>query len=274
MRFTTAAAATAFTRLAAAAVHGEGALGTTMGPVDFLWPYSRAWSAETDNIAPCGSPEGPTKRTNFPLNKGTVALSIADDAYNVAFFVAVDDNPISINSFQSQVVSNINSIEAGHQCYLVNNLPTNAAAGTNATIQLKYWADPEDDGTQEVYYACADITFVELESFDTNPPCFNVTSEEFEAPVSGSGDKTDSDSSSSDKSNSDSSSDNTSSSSGGLSTGAKAGIAVGVVVASLAVVGAVAFLVFRRNKKAPADTEAPTGKEVREVSPDRVSRRS
>lgn len=69
MRFTTAAAATAFTRLAAAAVHGEGALGTTMGPVDFLWPYSRAWSAETDNIAPCGSPEGPTKRTNFPLSK-------------------------------------------------------------------------------------------------------------------------------------------------------------------------------------------------------------
>ncbi|CAI4214450.1 unnamed protein product [Parascedosporium putredinis] len=269
MRFTTAAAATAFTRLAAAAVHGEGALGTTMGPVDFLWPYSRAWSAETDNIAPCGSPEGPTKRTNFPsvsLNpnpcscfnghdKGTVALSIADDAYNVAFFVAVDDNPISINSFQSQVVSNINSIEAGHQCYLVNNLPTNAAAGTNATIQLKYWADPEDDGTQEVYYACADITFVELESFDTNPLAST-------------------DSSSSDKSNSDSSSDNTSSSSGGLSTGAKAGIAVGVVVASLAVVGAVAFLVFRRNKKAPADTEAPTGKEVREVSPDRVSRRS
>lgn len=66
-------------------------------------------------------------------------------------------DPISINSFQSQVVSNINSIEAGHQCYLVNNLPTNAVAGTNATIQLKYWADPEDDGTQEVYYACADI---------------------------------------------------------------------------------------------------------------------
>lgn len=263
MRFTTASAAAVFARLAAAAAHGEGELGNTMGPVDFLWPSSRAWSADTDNIAPCGSPEGVTTRTNFPLTKGSVSLSIADEAYNVAFYVAVDDNPISINSFQSQVVSNIAEIESGHQCYLINNIPDTAVAGANATIQLKYWADPEDDGEKEVYYACADITFVELAAFDTNPPCFNVTSSEFEAPATTSG-----------TSSSNSNSDSSSSSSGGLSTGAKAGIAVGVVVASLAIVGAVAFLILRRNKKTPTDTEAPVRKEVREVSPDRVSHRS
>ncbi|PKS08748.1 hypothetical protein jhhlp_004801 [Lomentospora prolificans] len=267
MRFTAATTAVAFSRLAAAAAtaHGEGELGNSMGPVGFLWPSGRAWSADTDNIAPCGSPEGVTTRTNFPLSKGTVSLSIADEAYNVAFYIALDEraDPISTNSFQSQVVSSIAEVEAGHQCYLINNIPSTATAGTNATIQLKYWSDYEDEGNRQEFYACADITFVELAAFDTNPPCFNVTSAEFEPPTTNSG-----------TSSSDSSSDSNteSSSSGGLSGGAKAGIAVGVIVASLAVVGAVAFLVFRRNKKAPADTEAPTAKEVREVSPDRVSR--
>lgn len=52
-------------------------------------------------------------------------------------------------------------------------------------------------------------------------------------------------------------SQNSSSSNDGLSAGAKAGIAVGVIVASLAIVGAIAFTLLRRRKSQLADHEAP-----------------
>jgi len=69
MRFSAVSTVIALSQIAAAAgtAHGEGELGNSMGPVDFMWPSSRPWSAETDNIAPCGSPSGVTKRTNFPI---------------------------------------------------------------------------------------------------------------------------------------------------------------------------------------------------------------
>lgn len=56
----------------------------------------------------------------------------------------------------------------------------------------------------------------------------------------------------------------------GLSKGAKAGIAVGVIVASLAIVGSIAFVVLRRRRAAPADHENAAasgshGKGMREV---------
>lgn len=38
-----------------------------MGPVGFLWPEDRAWNANHDNTAPCGSVAGVTVRTEFPL---------------------------------------------------------------------------------------------------------------------------------------------------------------------------------------------------------------
>ena len=47
--------------------HASGAEGTVMGPVAFLWPADRPWSADADNIAPCGSSNGVNNRTNFPL---------------------------------------------------------------------------------------------------------------------------------------------------------------------------------------------------------------
>ena len=53
----------------AAATHGEGAEGSEMGPVAFLWPDDRKWDAKDDNIGPCGSSEGPGNRTIFPLCK-------------------------------------------------------------------------------------------------------------------------------------------------------------------------------------------------------------
>jgi hypothetical protein len=39
----------------------------TMGPAAFMWPSDRPWSADVDNIAPCGSSAGVGNRTNYPL---------------------------------------------------------------------------------------------------------------------------------------------------------------------------------------------------------------
>lgn len=90
MRFSTILSATASLAMAgvARAAHGDGDEGTIMGPVAFLWPENRDWSAAADNIGPCGSSEGVTNRTSYPLSQGSVALSIADEAYKVAFYVA------------------------------------------------------------------------------------------------------------------------------------------------------------------------------------------
>ena len=42
-----------------------------MGPAAFMWPTDRPWSADTDNIAPCGSSSGVGPRTEFPMSECT-----------------------------------------------------------------------------------------------------------------------------------------------------------------------------------------------------------
>lgn len=78
MRFTTTLAT--LTSLAmsarAAEVHGAGAEGTVMGPVAFLWPDDRPWSASHDNTGPCGSADGVTNRTQFPLSMWLPSINI------------------------------------------------------------------------------------------------------------------------------------------------------------------------------------------------------
>ncbi len=76
MRFATVLAAAGSLALAgvAQAAHGDGSEGSIMGPVSFLWPDDREWDSADDNIGPCGSSEGVTERTEFPLCK---SLSIA-----------------------------------------------------------------------------------------------------------------------------------------------------------------------------------------------------
>jgi hypothetical protein len=54
-----------------------------MGPVAFLWPDDRPWSAIYDNTGPCGSSLGVSNRTTYPLSH--------DDAWNVAFYIAFDN---------------------------------------------------------------------------------------------------------------------------------------------------------------------------------------
>ena len=71
MRFSSVLAATASLAMAgvANAAHGDGDEGTIMGPVAFLWPENREWDASHDNVGPCGSSEGVTNRTEYPLCK-------------------------------------------------------------------------------------------------------------------------------------------------------------------------------------------------------------
>lgn len=110
-------------------------------------------------------------------------MSIADDAYKVAFYITFDNGtskytrgvyttpgllftltlynkePTTQSEFTEQIVQNITEVEPGHQCYKIASLPSTASAGTNATIQLAYWADYEGEngGKNETFYACADV---------------------------------------------------------------------------------------------------------------------
>ncbi|EMR71354.1 gpi anchored protein [Eutypa lata UCREL1] len=259
-------------------VHGQGAEGTEMGPVAFLWPADRPWSASSDNVAPCGSSSGVSNRTSFPLSQGSVALSIADDAWSVAFSIAYDNDPTDQSDFSQQVVSNVTAIEPGHQCYKVADIPDTVESGTNATIQLEYWSNMDNElgGRNQSFFACADITFVEATSFDIQVPCFNVTSSDFNLPESSStasatavpsatGGAATTESTSASDSSSSSSNDFGS----GLSSGAKAGVAVGVIVVSLAIVGGIAFVVLRRRRTPSAAGQEEAGaraaKSMREV---------
>ncbi|KAL8377127.1 hypothetical protein RB595_008005 [Gaeumannomyces hyphopodioides] len=271
--------------------HGVGALGTEMGPVAFLWPADRPWSADADNTAPCGSVRGVTNRTPFPLSMhissivfahylprpdcparltlscplaaGAVSLSIATAAYDVDFSLSFSNDPKSNSDFTQQAVSHtIGRVEAGHQCYRLAAVPSAVKAGDNATIQLEYRSKykTENDGRDQTFYACADIQFVDTAAFKSNIPCFNVTSEEFVTP----------------QGSSPSPSTTENASAGGLSTGAIAGIAVGTIVGSLAVVGLIAFLVFKKrrgNNDAPANVEAGMKANPEVASVNSISRR-
>ncbi|RFU27261.1 hypothetical protein B7463_g9081, partial [Scytalidium lignicola] len=271
MRFNTASSLTALSWLAMSQlavsqeVHGEGDEGTIMGPVAFLWPENRAWSAAYDNIAPCGSSSSIDNRTIFPLSQGSVALSIADDAYNVAFYIAYNNNPTTQSVFEQQIVSNVTEVDPGHQCYKIGGIPDTVTAGTNATIQLEYSAKyaTENNGRNETFYACADITFVNDADFTLQVPCFNVTASDFVAGVAttssvpaATAQPTSPAATAGTASDNNSQASSSSSGGGGLSAGAKAGIAVGTILGSFAIVGALAFALLRKRKSTTSDQEA------------------
>ncbi|CAG8981918.1 hypothetical protein HYALB_00009174 [Hymenoscyphus albidus] len=210
--------------------HAAGAQGSVMGPVAFLWPADRPWSADADNTAPCGSSSGVGARTQFPLDNGAVSLSIAEEAYQVAFRIAYNNDPLTASAFSEQIVHTVEEVDPGHQCYRVPSTPMNITSGQNATIQLEYWSSYQE-GSRQSFYACADVTLVDASAFVGSIPCFNVTSTDFEPPVSATKEH-------------------------GLSTRAKAGIAVGSIVGGLGLLGAIAFVLFRKRSKAKRDLEA------------------
>lgn len=87
-----------------------------------------------------------------------VCISSSRVSYPLLLLKFIQD-PESQTDFTEQVVSNVTKVEPGHQCYKIASVPSTVTAGTNATIQLKYWADyeGENDGKNQTFYACADI---------------------------------------------------------------------------------------------------------------------
>ena len=146
-----------------------------------------------------------------------------------------------------QVVSNVSSVDPGHQCYKLQTLQE-ISPGTNATIQMEYWGEfeGENNGNNQSFFACADITFVEAKDFKINAPCFNVTSDEFLEPTASSSPS--SPSPTAGQSDEKGNAEDGKGGGGGLSTGAKAGIAVGAVIGGLALMGIVAFFMWRRGR--------------------------
>lgn len=70
-----------------------------------------------------------------------------------------NSDPTAESEFTEQIVSNVTEIVPGHQCYKIASIPSTVTAGSNATIQLEYWAhyEEENSGNNETFYACADI---------------------------------------------------------------------------------------------------------------------
>ena len=89
-------------------------------------------------------------------------------------------------------------------------------------------------------------TFVEAKDFNIQFPCFNVTSDEFEPPAP---------TTTANPSNGGGVTTSGPNGGDGLSGGAKAGIAVGTVIGSLAIVGIIAFVVLRRRRSGSSEFE-------------------
>ncbi len=255
-----------------------------MGPAAFMWPPDRVWSAAADNTAPCGSIAGIVNRTTFPLREsrsfvisitthltsslenGKVALVAQDESYDIELAISylagglyspsviyfphfanmvscVD--PQSNSDFKNLIdMETFREMEMGHTCVPVDDAPDSVKAGANATLQIKYIAD-WDKPENQTFYACADITYVELADFQERIPCFNATqpSDDDENTGGSKGDKTGSGSESSSTS-----SPSASKGKSGLSGGAIAGIVIGSLagVAALALAG---FFVYRRKQQ-------------------------
>ncbi|KAI1951269.1 hypothetical protein LOZ57_001824 [Ophidiomyces ophidiicola] len=158
--------------------HGEEA-SKKMGPVAFMWPPDREWGAAHDNTAPCGSHQGVTNRTDFPLINGAIALVIQDNSSNIHISVSYKDEPRSSDDFVAlPEPKQIDKLDPGHGCYPLPPPPRDIEDGSNATIQLKYLSEFDSNRT-ETFYACADIRYVSASKFKTQVPCFNATKGEF-----------------------------------------------------------------------------------------------
>ncbi|VUC23784.1 unnamed protein product [Clonostachys rosea] len=244
--------------LLASIASAEDAKYTNMGPAAFMWPPDRVWSGDADNTAPCGSIAAPnnSNRTDFPLDKGQVALVAQDESYDIQLSVAYMSDPKSNSDFK--VITSpeqFREMELGHTCVPVGDIPDYVKSGDYATFQIKYIAD-FDKPENQTFYACADVKFVEEKAFTISIPCFNATEPDaddeagpgfdYHSSVSSTTAAPTSTATGSSNSGSDSSNDGSSSSGGGgLSKGAIAGIVVGAV-AGVAIIALAALFLYRR----------------------------
>ncbi|RYP72021.1 hypothetical protein DL771_004490 [Monosporascus sp. 5C6A] len=226
------------------AQHGSDDEVEDMGPAAFMWPPDREWLSYHDNVAPCGTSSGPTNRTNFPLSKASF-LSVARDERRIANPTSQPaarlrsssrtSHPQSNDDFEVLVSADrIRELDPGHQCVNIADPPSDVGVGSNATLQIRYTSE-FDEGVNETYYACADITYVRARDFTYRIPCFNATEEEPEPsptpPSPAPAENEDADGIG-----------------GGLSGGAVAGIAIGAV-AAVSLVAVVLFFLYRRDQR-------------------------
>lgn len=188
------AAATPVAAPVADTKHGSSVL-DDMGPVTFLFPEVREWSADADNIAPCGSYANINNRTDFPLDDGFVAFIAKYISYNVKLSISYNSNPTTQDEFEEWYNGNVSSeLHIGHTCFFMPDLPNSVNTGDVATIQAIYQNDDSNDlssdGTpsetnyNETFYVCADVTFVEESVFDVTDyalSCFNATDDNYYA---------------------------------------------------------------------------------------------
>lgn len=222
-----------------------------MGPAAFMWPADRVWSASMDNTAPCGSVASPGNRSEFPMTNAKIALVAQDDSYDIELSISYLTNPKSNSDFSTLIDGDeFKDIDPGHTCVNVPDAISSVKSGDKATLQIKYIAD-FDSPNNQTFYACADITYVELSEFDESIPCFNSTrsgDDDDSSTTSGSSHgATSTSSSDKDESNSDSSSGKSKSS--GLSGGAIAGIVVGSVAGVALIVLAGVFIYRRKSQR-------------------------
>ncbi|OCT48982.1 hypothetical protein CLCR_05026 [Cladophialophora carrionii] len=261
--------------------HGE-EYSETMGPVAFMWPPDREWGAAQDNTAPCGSAAAVVNRTEFPLRRwqshpegyaclfvpvnGQIALVAQDESWSIqvaishrngkqtrasqAFLSSAltqPSDPSSNDDFETVIPAmRIPELNEGHMCYPIPNPSADIEAFSNATLQIRYTSDFEDD-KNETYYACADITYVPTSQFTYQVPCFNATVEDFE--ISDADPEPSSSDTAPGSSVTSGAIEATEESSGGLSKGAIAGIVVGVVVGVAAFLGALIYMWRRSQQK-------------------------
>lgn len=128
-------------------------------------------------------------------------------------------------------------MDLGHVCVPLPDAPSSVSAGDNATLQIKY-ISAFDKPDNETFYACADITYIELADFDESIPCFNATRPAEDDDKDNHG------------TSSSSSSENDKGSSR-LSGGAIAGIVIGSV-AGVALIALAALMLYRRRSQKEA----------------------
>lgn len=185
--------------------------------------------------------------TDIRAVNGQIALVAQDESWSIQVAISHKNNPASNEDFEPIIAqTRIPELAEGHQCYPVPNPSPDIEAGSNATLQIVYTSDFEDD-RNETYYACADITYVQASQFTYQVPCFNATVDDFNITDTNDGDSSSSTASSvaaSSTSNNSVSSD----SSNRLSGGAIAGIVIGAIVGILGLAGAI-FFIWRRSQQ-------------------------
>jgi len=186
-------------------------------------PHDRSWHSLTSKV------------------NGQVTLVAQDEPCLIEVGLSRSSGPTSDGYFETVIAATrISGLNSGHMCFPVSNSAVDAEVGSNATLQIRYTLDWETD-RKVTYYACADIMYVSTSQSSTQVPCFSATVDNLE--VSDVDDEEDdNDDDDADDEDDDADNDNDSQStilsddevavstqSSSLSSGAIAGIVIGVV---------------------------------------------